>query len=251
MSVEAPNRSFYGRVTAGRDDYWRKMAAPRFRVETLLDLLAERPPRRLADLGCGGGQLLEALRHAWPSARLLGVDLSEAQLAVDRRALPGVDLVAADLDAPETAAALCPYEGAFDTVVAMELLEHVESPASLLRTAHRLATPGEGRLLLSTQSGPLRETERRVGHRRHFTAREMRALLAETGWRPERVWQCGFPFHDLSKRLANLRPDAAMARFDGRAYGPFEDAVCLVLRGLFRLNSRTRGAQLFAVACRA
>jgi 2-polyprenyl-3-methyl-5-hydroxy-6-metoxy-1,4-benzoquinol methylase len=251
VSTDDRNRRFYGTVSAGRDDYWRKMAAPRFRVETLLSLLAERPPRRLVDLGCGGGQLLEALRRAWPSARLMGVDLSEAQLAADRRALPGVDLVAADLDAPEAVSALAPHEGAFDTVVAMELIEHVASPAAVLRTALRLATPGEGRLLLSTQSGPLRETERRVGHRRHFTAREMHALLVETGWRPERVWQCGFPFHDLSKRLANLRPDAAMARFDGRAYGPVEDALCLALRALFRLNSGARGAQLFAVARRA
>lgn len=250
MSTDDRNRSFYGSISAGRDDYWRKMAAPRFRVATLLKLLAERPPRRLVDLGCGGAQLLEELRRALPSARLLGVDLSDAQVAANRSALPDVDFAAADLDAPQAVATLAPHEGAFDTVVAMELIEHVASPATLLRTALRLATPGEGRLLLSTQCGPLRETERRVGHRRHFTAREMRALLVDAGWLPERVWNCGFPFHDLSKRVANLRPDASMARFDGRAYGPVENALCLGLRALFRLNSDARGAQLFAVSRR-
>ncbi|HNI61811.1 MAG TPA: hypothetical protein PKW11_17855, partial [Pseudomonadota bacterium] len=102
--------------------------------------------------------------------------------------------------------------------------------------------------LLSTQSGKVRETERRIGHQRHFTVAEMSALLDRAGWQPIRVYNCGFPFHDLSKWYANRDPDASMQQFAGGKYGLREDVLCFLLRLAFRFNSRSHGAQLFAVA---
>jgi SAM-dependent methyltransferase len=137
--------------------------------------------------------------------------------------------------------------GQHAAVTAVEVLEHVDQPAQLLANARALLAPG-GLLVLSTQSGPLRETERRVGHRRHFTATQLQALLEAAGLRPERVWNAGYPFHDLSKWYANLNAEGSMDRFSSKAYGLSEDLICLGLRGLFLLNSQRRGAQLFAVA---
>ncbi|MCS6912905.1 MAG: methyltransferase domain-containing protein [Myxococcales bacterium] len=242
---EEINRFYYERVAPGVHDYWRKMAAPRFRVATLLRLVDEAPPRQLCDLGCGGGQFLLQVQARYPGALLCGVDLSQAQIELNRRLHPDIRWVCLDLD--QEAELPHDLQGACDTVVAMELIEHLAHPEALLRIALRLARPA-GRLLLSTQSGPVRETERRVGHRRHFTAREMHNLLIQTGWRPVRVWNCGFPFHDLSKWYANRNPQAMLRRFGEGPYGLREDLICLVLRLLFRLNSRRRGAQLFAVA---
>lgn len=243
--MEAANDAYYRRTSPGRSDYWRKMAAPRLRVRRLLAELAAEPVRSVADLGCGGGELLAEVAERDPSLRLCGVDAAQAQLSENRRRTPGTAWLAADLDGPVA----FPPEllGAFDAVVASEVIEHVASPEALLGNARALARRG-GRLLLSTQSGPVGSTERAVGHLRHYEAGELASLLARAGWEPVRVWNEGFPFHDLSKRLANLRPDAAMARFGGAPYGPLEDAVCLALRLAFTLNSRTRGAQLFAVA---
>jgi hypothetical protein len=135
-------------------------------------------------------------------------------------------------------------------VVASEIIEHVEDPRGFLENAAAWASPGRGRLILSTQSGPVGETERRVGHRRHFSPEEARALLSAAGWTPARVWNCGYPFHDWSKRAANLFPAASMAHFSARAYGPFQNVTCAILRSLFRLNSQRKGAQLFALADR-
>ncbi|TBR21475.1 class I SAM-dependent methyltransferase [bacterium] len=243
--MDAANDAYYRSLSAGRSDYWRKMAAPRLRVRRLLAELAREAAQSVVDLGCGGGELLLEVAAANPAARLCGVDASEAQLAENRRRHPGGEWLTADLDFPEAVPPA--LAGTFDAVVASEVLEHVERPRVFLANALTLARPG-GRLLLSTQSGPVGETERAVGHRRHYSAEEARELLRGSGWEPLRVWNEGFPFHDLSKRLANLRPGAAMERFGGAAYGPVEDAVCLALRLAFRLNSRTRGAQLFAAA---
>jgi ubiquinone/menaquinone biosynthesis C-methylase UbiE len=223
------------------------MAAPRFRVATLRRVLTEAAPRRVVDLGCGGGQLLAELKRHHPEVAFTGVDLSANQIAANRERMPDVDWHVCDLDAG-LSPSLHAVAGTFDAVIASELIEHVADPEALLFNGLRLAHPGGGRLVLSTQSGPVRETERRVGHRRHFSAEEMRQLLTAGGWADVRVWNCGFPFHDLSKWYANLDPEGSMRRFGEQAYGAVEIAVCLLLRGLFRLNSRARGAQLFAVA---
>ena len=96
----------------------------------------------------------------------------------------------------------------------------------------------------------MRETERRVGHVRHFSRDDMLSLLSAAGFCPVRVWNCGFPFHDLSKWYANRDPDRSMARFGDRPYGVWETTIAALLRVAFTLNSRRRGAQLFALARR-
>jgi len=246
-SATEQNRAYYDAERAGKDDYWRKMAAPRFRVAEFLRLLDQEPFFRLCDLGCGGGQLLQDIATFHPRAELYGVDLADSQIAANRLAMPRAKFVAMDLDQP----AAVPTEllGKCDIVVASELIEHVGNPLQLLQNARTLTRPG-GRLLLSTQSGPLRETERRVGHQRHFAIDEMHELLVKSGWSPERVYNSGFPFHDLSKWYANRNPDASMKQFAEGKYGLREDILCFLLRTAFLFNSRTRGAQLYAVARR-
>jgi SAM-dependent methyltransferase len=222
------------------------MAAPRFRLATLLGLLREHGGRSVADLGCGNGQLLAAIRAQSKTYELCGIDLSETQIAQNRERQPGISWLQADLDRPLD---LLPrLIGQFDTVVASELIEHVDHPDELLKNAALLATQERGVLLLSTQTGPIRATEKHVGHQRHFTAEQIRQLLEQTGWRPVRVWNAGFPFHDLSKWVANLRPAEALARFGDQPYGSLENLACALLRFAFLFNSGRRGAQLFAVA---
>ena len=240
------NLEYYLTPSPGRADYWRKMAAPRFRVATFLELLRGIRPRTVVDLGCGGGEMLLEIHRAFPDAALCGVDLAPHQVEANRRKAPAIDWRVADLDQEQPFPA--DLAGRFDVVVAAEIIEHVAHPEIFSRNARQLARRGTGHLVLSTQSGPVLETERRVGHRQHFSAEAMRALLRHSGWEPVRVWNAGFPFHDLSKRLANIDPDRTMKRFSGMPYTHVQNAVCCVLRALFRLNSRRRGAQLFAVA---
>lgn len=237
----ARNTAFYGETNRGQQDYWRYMAAPRHRVRVLRRAIRRLRPSSVVDLGCGGGQLLEALDNG--TLDLAGIDLSEAQIEDNRTRLPHIEWHAADLAAelpPDLAAR------SYDVIVCSELVEHLDEPARLLAGARALGT----HLVLSTQSGPVRPTEVRVGHVRHYSRSEMAELLRTAGWEPVRVWNTGFPFHDLSKWVANRRPDAAMDRFGGEAYGPVEHTVSAALRIAFRLNSHRRGAQLFAIARR-
>ena len=222
------------------------MAAPRFRVATLLVMIRRYSPETLIDLGCGGGQLLAAVNAKFPAIRLWGMDISQQLIESNRANKTFAKWELKDLDRsgtfqPELA-------GKFDTVVAMEIIEHLDHPEVFLTNALTLARPGTGRLFLSTQSGPVLESARRVGHQRHFSTQDIQRLLSATGWKPRRIWRSGFPFHDLSVRLANLKTDWTMRRFGSDRYGWFEKAISFGLRLAFVFNSKRYGAQLFAIA---
>ena len=236
------NLEYYGELQAGRADYWRLMAAPRARVRTIVSTLRRLQPRTVVDLGCGDGSLLHAIARELPAAKLAGIDLSEPQIEENRARSPGIEWHSGNVE-DET----IPVPGRFDAIVSSEVIEHLDDPLRFLTSALRLAADG-ATLLLSTQSGRVRETERRVGHLRHFTAGEMRELLERAGWEPVRVWNSGWPFHNLSKWAANLRPDSAMRQFGEKPYGPMQRFAVFVLRVLFTLNSDRRGAQLYAIA---
>ena len=236
------NLDYYSRLSPGRADYWRYMAAPRFRVQVIRHILEREHPSSVVDLGCGDGALLAAIREVLPEAALAGIDLSPAQIAQNRDSVPDADWYVANL---ETDTMDLPRR--FAALTASEVIEHLADPGRFLRNARQLAADG-ALLVLSTQSGTIRETERSVGHVHHFTAPQMTQLLDDNGWRTLRVWNSGFPFHDLSKWAANLLPGAMMQEFGEKAYGPVQRTATALLRFLFLFNSSSRGTQLFATA---
>ncbi len=101
---------------------------------------------RVADVGCGGGLLSEALTRK--GARLTGIDLGEkvieiaklhlheSNLDVDYRVQSSADLAAAE-------------PASFDVVCCMELIEHVPDPAALVADLAAMLKPG-GTVFMST-----------------------------------------------------------------------------------------------------
>lgn len=246
-SASEENSAYYENLTRGQDEYWRKMAAPRSRTERITAIVASLRASSVADLGCGNGALLAELGDALTLSDRCGIDLSSARIAANRALHEWGEWLARDLATDE------PLDeslaGRFDVVTMCEIVEHLDAPEKVLEKALGMLKPN-GSLVLTTQSGPMRETERRVGHRRHYDERSMRLLLGEAGFLSVRVWNEGWPFHDLSKWYANLDPDKSLSRFAGGKYGAKENAIAFALRALFRLNSKRFGAQLYAIARR-
>lgn len=56
----------------------------------LVRRIGARRPQRVADLGCGSGELTASLRRVWPTAEIVGVDSSTAMIA-KARTIKGVD----------------------------------------------------------------------------------------------------------------------------------------------------------------
>lgn len=132
--------------------YW-DAAGPLHTLHTLNPLraafVAARAPlagAAVADVGCGGGLLAEALtRHA---ARVTGIDLSPSMIEVARLHATSARLqIEYRLQSAESLAESAP--GQFAVVCCMELAEHVPDPEALVAALARLLQPG-GSLFVAT-----------------------------------------------------------------------------------------------------
>jgi SAM-dependent methyltransferase len=161
--------------------------------EERADLVAAlpRPLGRVLDVGCGEGGAARPLRAAGASW-IAGVELHEPAAARARAVYDEVHAGRAEDVLDELAAP-------FDTVLAYDVLEHLEDPASVLRRLHAVAAPG-ARLHVSVPNARhhslvrdllLRGTfgyeaagHRDATHLRWFTRRDLEQVLAAAGWDP-------------------------------------------------------------------
>lgn len=107
---------------------------------------------RVADVGCGGGLLSEALAKA--GAAVTAIDLAPEVIEVARLHLHETnagrsEALAIDYRLCGSRALAASDPAAFDVVCCMELIEHVPDPAALVADLAALLRPG-GRLFLST-----------------------------------------------------------------------------------------------------
>lgn len=95
----------------------------------------------VADVGCGYGGLLEAVRAAAPDATLHGIECAESALTWMRRNRPTIVTARASLANP-TAAFLQACGRTMDVVFCTEVLEHLVHPELGLRNLAALAPSG-------------------------------------------------------------------------------------------------------------
>jgi trans-aconitate 2-methyltransferase len=147
---------------------WNPDQYGRFRGERsqpffdLLGLVQRRPVMRVADLGCGPGELTRELHDALQADLTVGVDSSEAMLARSGAfAGRGVSFERADL---RDFAARPGSRGAFDLVLSNAALQWVPDQPRVLELVTGMLAPG-GQLAIQV---PANED-----HASHATAREL------------------------------------------------------------------------------
>jgi 2-polyprenyl-6-hydroxyphenyl methylase/3-demethylubiquinone-9 3-methyltransferase len=101
---------------------------------------------RMADVGCGGGLLSEALARA--GAQVTAIDMGEAVIDVAKLHLHESGL-SVDYRVQSSAELGAAEPGTFDAVCCMELVEHVPDPAALVHDLAAMLRPG-GQLFVST-----------------------------------------------------------------------------------------------------
>ncbi len=136
--------------------------------------------KRVLDAGCGTGNFLESVKDHVDLAH--GVDLSPQNLEACRERFAGVSNVTvaqADLDAD--GAQLKAMD--FDTVVSLDVVEHIEDDVAMLRNLFDVIRPG-GHLLLKTPAhkwlfGAVDEASE---HYRRYAKAELRDKAKQAGW---------------------------------------------------------------------
>lgn len=146
----------------------------------ILDALASfgaTPPCSVLEVGCGSGAVATALQHA--GYQVTGVDTAEhlAEKAAQRS--PDSTFVVGDV-------ALLPEScrGPFAVIGFFDVLEHLDDPEALLRSALQFAAPGA--LLIATVPA-LRSlysvVDELSGHKRRYERGELSALFESVGVR--------------------------------------------------------------------
>lgn len=117
-------------------DLYRRFEAERTRpAEDLLARVGAIAPGEVVDLGCGPGNSTGLLLARFPSARVTGVDTSDAMLASARRRLPHARFVRGDVTSWMP-------EGPPDLVFANAVLQWLPDHASLFPRLFGLLAPG-------------------------------------------------------------------------------------------------------------
>jgi SAM-dependent methyltransferase len=145
---------------------------------------------RIVEAGAGIGTFAAYLREAAPAAMLTLVEPAAnnyPQLARRHAGDPRARTVHGYLSDADGAASA-------DTVVAVNVLEHVEDEAAFLSTAHRLLVRG-GHLLLFVPALPaiFGTLDEAFGHHRRYRRRGLRDALVAAGFEPVRLAYTNLP----------------------------------------------------------
>ena len=217
------------------NEFFRYNPASRHRRRMIRALISGLPFRSVLDAGCGNGELLSNLfRGRRDGLRLKGFDLNHAEAPALLREL-GADYQQLNAD---TAA----LPERFDLVIASEMVEHTRDDAAAMRN---LAAMTARWILITVPSGTIYPTDKAMGHTRHYTREGLRALAEGAGFRTLACFNWGWPFHSFYRHSLNWAADHVLEEFGHEKYSRAQILLCELLYGLFFLNSRRAGQQLF------
>jgi ArsR family transcriptional regulator len=175
------SQAFFSSAAGQWDRLRREMFGDRFELHAVAGLLD--PEWVVGDLGCGTGQLAEALA---PFVRqVVAVDRSRAMLKAARTRLAGVANVELRAGALE---ALPIADATLAAALVCLVLVHVAEPLAVLREAARVLRRGGRLLVIDMLAHDRREYEREMGHVwLGFEPAQTTAWLEEAGFGRARV----------------------------------------------------------------
>ncbi len=146
------------------------------------------------DVGCGAGDISQHLaKKSWK-----GEAIDESQEAVERARTTMTTYHGVLVENRS----LFDQAGVFRTILAMDVIEHIEDDMSALRKISSLLPKG-GHFVLSVPSNPheWRWDDDCFGHFRRYTETELREKLGAAGFSVLEIWDFTFPVFWLMRRV--------------------------------------------------
>ena len=139
--------------------------------------------RSVLEIGCGSGTYTRLL--AASAATVQAVEIDERFVAEAQAATRGLD----NVTVRKADAAKERYQQEFDTVLMLDVLEHIEDDRTLLRNLAEALRP-EGRLILKVPAFPwlFGTMDQAVGHHRRYTREDLAARLVDSGFHEPEMW---------------------------------------------------------------
>jgi SAM-dependent methyltransferase len=138
------------------------------------------------EVGSGIGNMTRLL---YGRDLVVATDMEQAYLDILRnrfRRNPAIGVARLDLGSDEDCAAIAHHE--FDTVVALNVLEHIPDDLGALRRIYDLLSPGGHVLLFVPADQKLFGTmDTQVGHMRRYSRETLRQVLEEAGFEPKKI----------------------------------------------------------------
>jgi ArsR family transcriptional regulator len=168
-------QSFFNRTATGWDQVRAELIGARTDLLALLDLLD--PSWTIGDLGCGTGQLSEALAPV--VRKVVAVDESGAMLTAARKRLAPFDNVDVRTGTVE---ALPLDDEELDVALLFMVLHFVVEPQKALADVARTLVPGGRALVLDLTTHEREEYSVQMGHVwQGFSEEQLRGWAADTG----------------------------------------------------------------------
>jgi len=139
--------------------------------------------KKVLEVGCGTGNLIKFLSNS--KFDLTGSDFSDIYLNKARKKIPHVKFFKANLLHKESWEN---FKNSFDSIIASEVVEHIEDDVTALKTIHSLLKPG-GILVLDVPCFNLlySEFDKKIGHFKRYSRKSISNVVEKSGFRIEKT----------------------------------------------------------------
>ena len=132
------------------EKYWQQrlktepnLNKPGLRISLAVNYLPKEPGTSLLDIGCGEGSLAKRAREVNPGLTISGIDISATALKLAKAHYDKTYVLDITVSAQQKKVV-----GQFDTITALEIIEHLVEPEKLLQFAYQ-HLKDDGRLIIS------------------------------------------------------------------------------------------------------
>jgi SAM-dependent methyltransferase len=186
--MSAGSTHFNGATDTAIQEFWlQNLSKADAFTRWVLDEISPWLGQRVLEVGCGIGTYTAEM--AVGSRKIVAMDMERAFVDEAARRLgqhPDVQLICGDATEADLPT---PDDAAFDTVILLDVLEHIEDDVALLTRLRARLGPG-GQLILKVPAMPslYSPMDEAIGHWRRYDKRGLTEVISRAGLEVVRIW---------------------------------------------------------------